>query len=53
LEESLKAMGFDTERLWLRWISASEGGKFAETITDFTNKLKALGPNPTKELWMV
>ncbi len=53
LEESLKAMGFETDRVWLRWISASEGGKFAETITEFTNKLKAMGPNPTKELWMV
>ena len=53
LEESLKTMGIDPNRVWLRWISASEGGRFAETITEFTNKLKALGPNPTKELWMV
>ena len=53
LEESLKTMGFGSERVWLRWISASEGGKFAETITEFTNKLKSLGPNPTKTLWMV
>ena len=53
LEESLKTMGIDPNRVWLRWISASEGGKFAETITEFTNKLKEMGPNPTKELWMV
>ena len=53
LEESLKTMGIDPNRVWLRWISASEGGRFAETITEFTNKLKALGPNPTRELWMV
>jgi F420-non-reducing hydrogenase iron-sulfur subunit len=53
LEESLKTMGIDPHRVWLRWVSASEGGKFAETITEFTNQLKALGPNPTKELWMV
>jgi F420-non-reducing hydrogenase iron-sulfur subunit len=53
LEESLATMGFDKERVLLRWISASEGGKFAETIAQFTTQLKALGPNPMKELWMV
>ncbi len=53
LEESLATMGFDKERVWLRWISASEGGKFAETVAQFTARLKVLGPNPTKELWTV
>ncbi len=53
LEESLATMGFDKERVWLRWISASEGGKFAETVAQFTARLKALGPNPAKELWTV
>lgn len=53
LEESLKTVGFDTERVWLRWISASEGGKFADTITEFTALLKKLGPNPTKGIWTV
>ena len=53
LEESLATMGFDKERVLLRWISASEGGKFAETIAQFTAKLKTLGPNPARELWMV
>ncbi len=53
LEESLATMGFDKERVWLRWLSASEGGKFAETVAQFTARLKALGPNPTKELWTV
>jgi F420-non-reducing hydrogenase iron-sulfur subunit len=51
LEESLKAMGFEQERVRLRWISASEGARFAETITEFTNELKAMGPNPARTLW--
>jgi F420-non-reducing hydrogenase iron-sulfur subunit len=51
LEESLGAMGIDPRRVWLRWISASEGGRFAETITQFTAQLKELGPNPTKMVW--
>ncbi len=53
LEESIQAMGLDPRRVWLRWISASEGQRFAETITQFTNELKQLGPNPTKEMWTV
>ncbi len=53
LEESIKAMGFDTDRVLLRWISASEGARFAETITQFTAELKELGPNPTRELWCI
>ena len=51
LEETLKAMGFDQDRVMLRWISASEGGLFAETIRDFTEKMRAKGPTPTKQLW--
>ena len=51
LEETLKAMGFEGDRVMLRWISASEGGLFAETIRDFTEKVRAKGPAPTKQLW--
>jgi len=51
LEETLKAMGFDQDRVMLRWISASEGGLFAETIKEFTEKMRAKGPTPTKQLW--
>lgn len=32
------------ERLRLEWVSAAEGIRFAEVITDFTKKLKELGP---------
>ncbi len=53
LEESIQAMGLDPRRVWLRWISASEGQRFAETITQFTNELRQFGPNPTKEMWTV
>jgi F420-non-reducing hydrogenase iron-sulfur subunit len=51
LEETLKTMGFDQDRVLLRWISASEGGLFAETIKGFTEAIRAKGPAPTKQLW--
>ncbi len=44
LQDTLDEMGFDKERVWLRWISASEGSMFAETIRDMTAKLKEKGP---------
>jgi F420-non-reducing hydrogenase iron-sulfur subunit len=37
-------MGIDGARFRLEWISASEGGKFAEVMRDFTEDLKGLGP---------
>jgi coenzyme F420-reducing hydrogenase delta subunit len=40
----LAQIGVNPERLRLEWVSASEGIRFAEVITDFTKKLKELGP---------
>jgi len=36
----LKNRGIDPERLWLRWISAAEGKKFAETIGAMEEKME-------------
>jgi F420-non-reducing hydrogenase iron-sulfur subunit len=33
-------------RLHLEWISSAEAQKFVQTVTDFTARIKALGPNP-------
>jgi coenzyme F420-reducing hydrogenase delta subunit len=40
----LELIGVNHERLRLEWVSASQGIRFAEVISDFTNKLKELGP---------
>lgn len=40
----LEQFGIERDRVWLRWISASEGGLFADTIRDFTARVKELGP---------
>jgi F420-non-reducing hydrogenase iron-sulfur subunit len=33
-------------RLHLEWISSAEAQKFVRVITDFTEKIRTLGPNP-------
>lgn len=40
----LDQIGVNPERLRLKWVSASEGIRFAEVVTDFTKKLTELGP---------
>ncbi|MDA8066744.1 MAG: hydrogenase iron-sulfur subunit [Thermaerobacter sp.] len=40
----LDYLGIDQRRFRLRWISASEGPKFAETIREMTEELRQLGP---------
>jgi F420-non-reducing hydrogenase iron-sulfur subunit len=39
-------LGLEPDRLRLEWISAAEGGRFAEVINDFTEKVRRLGPSP-------
>jgi len=38
----------EEERFRLEWISAAEGAKFAKVVTDFTEQVRKLGPNPNK-----
>ena len=40
----LEYSGLNPDRLKLEWVSASEGLRYAEVVTDFTNELKELGP---------
>jgi len=42
----LDILGIGHERMQLEWISASEGEKFANTMTTFTERIRKLGPNP-------
>lgn len=47
-QRALAEAGIDPRRLHLEWISASEGGKFQRTVTEFTMLVKRLGPSPLK-----
>jgi len=51
LKNVLEQAGIDPERVWLRWISASEGQRFADTVTEMVAALRQKGPNPLKQLW--
>jgi F420-non-reducing hydrogenase iron-sulfur subunit len=42
----LDILGIGHARMRLEWISASEGEKFATTMTEFTESIRKLGPNP-------
>ena len=49
----LNTLGLDSDRVWIRWIGADEGRKFADTITEMTRELTKMGPNPMKGYWTV
>ena len=44
LEDMLEMLGIPKERFHFEWVSASEGNRFAELVTEMTEKVKALGP---------
>jgi F420-non-reducing hydrogenase iron-sulfur subunit len=48
LKKLLPQFGIEPERLKLEWVSAAEGQRFAQVVTDFTLEIKKLGPSPLK-----
>ncbi len=44
MQELLAFIGYETERVRLDWVSASEGARFARVVDEFTQALKRLGP---------
>ncbi|MCK4613256.1 MAG: hydrogenase iron-sulfur subunit [Thermoplasmata archaeon] len=49
----LDSLGLEKERVWLRWVSASEGQRFADIMQEMTGEIKKLGPTPIKEQWSI
>jgi len=45
MRELLNFIGIG-DRLHLEWISSAEAQKFTRVVSDFTEKIKELGPNP-------
>jgi F420-non-reducing hydrogenase iron-sulfur subunit len=40
----IEFIGIEPERLYLKWVSASEGTIFAQVVKEFTETLRALPP---------
>ncbi len=49
----LQQFGIAEERVCFKFISASEGNKFAETVAEMVTRLKELGPNTLKNNWEI
>ena len=54
LRRFLEHMGIHPDRFRMSWVSASEGGKWAEVVKEVTEAARALGPNEIKreQVWM-
>jgi F420-non-reducing hydrogenase iron-sulfur subunit len=46
LKRMLEQLGIEGDRVRLEWVSASEGSRFAEVVSDFTETIRRLGPGP-------
>ncbi|MHA1507533.1 MAG: hydrogenase iron-sulfur subunit, partial [Promethearchaeota archaeon] len=44
IESELESIGINPDRFMRKWISASEGKIFSDTMTEFVGKIKKLGP---------
>ena len=51
LKTILNTLGLEEDRVWLRWISAAEGAKFAKTMQEITEEIKKKGPSPWGRYW--
>lgn len=44
----LQDFGIEGERFRLEWVSAAEGTRFSQVVTEMVEKVKQLGPSPYK-----
>jgi F420-non-reducing hydrogenase iron-sulfur subunit len=44
----LENSDIDPDRFAIEWVSSAEAPRFAEVVTRFTEKIRALGPNPLR-----
>jgi coenzyme F420-reducing hydrogenase delta subunit len=44
LRRILEYVGIEPDRLRLEWVSASEGGRFAQVVDEFTETIRELPP---------
>ena len=44
IRELLQSMGIEPERFHFEWVSASEGARFAEVVTEMSANIEKIGP---------
>jgi len=50
VKKLMDQLGLEQSRVRFEYVSASEGQKFAQVVTEFVDELKKLGPNPLLEV---
>jgi len=50
LKKFLNELAINPKRVKFEYVSASEGQKFANVVTEFVDELKKMGPNPLKDV---
>jgi F420-non-reducing hydrogenase iron-sulfur subunit len=48
LKKILETLDLEPGRLELRWVSASEGNRYAEVVNRFTDRIREMGPSPVR-----
>lgn len=48
MKELIQFIGLSPTRLRLEWIATSEGNKFAQVVSHFTEEITQLGPSPLR-----
>jgi len=48
IELVLEDLGIDPQRFAIEWVSGAEAPKFQKVVTEFTDKIRNLGPNPVR-----
>jgi F420-non-reducing hydrogenase iron-sulfur subunit len=46
IEVMLQDFGLEAERFRLQWVSASEGARFAQVVSEMVEQVKKVGPSP-------
>ncbi len=53
MKSIFRSLGLEENRVFLKWISASEGRKFADSAREITEEVKKMGPNPINKIWWI
>ena len=53
LKSVFRSLGLEENRVFLKWISASEGKRFADSAREITEEVRKIGPNPISKMWWI